>query len=167
MLYVAFWIYNPVTVGMSTRGSNDNIITTLVFATLYFVLKKQYILGGLMYGFSVHFKIYPIIYCIPLYFFIDCDRKAILEGRQSTWSLITTNIFTRNRIVFTLCSVLIFVSLTVGFYFKYEYEFLYEAYIYHLVRKDNRHNYSVYWYLIYQTFDLDSSKIMAILTFIP
>lgn len=40
MLYVAFWIYNPVTVGMSTRGSNDNIIALLVFASLYFLLKK-------------------------------------------------------------------------------------------------------------------------------
>ena len=40
MLYVAFWIYNPVTVGMSTRGSNDNIIALLVFASLYFLLKR-------------------------------------------------------------------------------------------------------------------------------
>jgi hypothetical protein len=40
ILYVAFWVYNPVTVGMSTRGSNDNIIATLVFATLYFLLKR-------------------------------------------------------------------------------------------------------------------------------
>ena len=40
ILYVAFWVYNPVTVGMSSRGSNDNIIATLVFATLYFLLKR-------------------------------------------------------------------------------------------------------------------------------
>jgi GPI mannosyltransferase 1 subunit M len=167
MLYVAFWIYNPVTVGMSTRGSNDNIIATLVFASLYFILKKQYVIGGLMYGFSVHFKIYPIIYCMPLYFFIDCDRKAILEGKKSFCSIIFTNFFTRNRIVFTLVSASFFIALTAGFYIKYEYEFLFEAYLYHFIRKDNRHNYSVYWYLIYQTFDMDSSKTMAILTFIP
>lgn len=40
MLYVAFWLYNPVTVGMSTRGSNDNIIALLVFATVYYLLNK-------------------------------------------------------------------------------------------------------------------------------
>ena len=36
--YVAFWLYNPITITMSTRGSNDNIITLLVFLTLYFLL---------------------------------------------------------------------------------------------------------------------------------
>ena len=167
MLYVAFWIYNPVTVGMSTRCSNDNIITTLVFATLYYVLKKQYVTAGIIYGLSVHFKIYPIIYCIPLYFFIDCDKKAILEGKRSTWSLLTTNPITTNRLRFTMASIGMFVALTGGFYLKYGQQFLDEAYLYHFTRKDNRHNYSVYWYLIYQTYDLASSNMMAILTFIP
>jgi phosphatidylinositol glycan class M len=37
-VYVGFWIYNPVTIMMSTRGSNDNIITLLVYATLYYLL---------------------------------------------------------------------------------------------------------------------------------
>ena len=36
--YVAFWLYNPVTIMMSTRGSNDNIITFLVFVTIYYLL---------------------------------------------------------------------------------------------------------------------------------
>ena len=149
-MYVAFWIYNPVTVGMSTRGSNDNIIALLVFATLYFLLKKQYVIGGLMYGLSVHFKIYPIVYSIPMYFFIDCDRKAILSGKKSVCSLIfNSNFVTWNRATFTLVSAGTFVSFTGLFYKIYGYEFLYEAYLYHFVRKDNRHNYSVYWSMIY------------------
>jgi hypothetical protein len=36
--YVAFWVYNPITIIMSTRGSNDNIIALLVFLTLYFII---------------------------------------------------------------------------------------------------------------------------------
>ena len=149
MLYVAFWLYNPVTVGMSTRGSNDNIIVTLVFASLYFLLNRQYVIGGIVYGLSVHFKIYPIIYCIPFYFFIDCDRKAILEGKKSLFQLLTTNFFTRNRIVFTIFSAGTFLGLTGLFYYIYGYDFIYEAYLYHFIRKDNRHNYSVYFYMIY------------------
>jgi len=148
MLYVAFWIYNPVTVGMSTRGSNDNIIALLVFASLYFLLKKQYVVAGLVYGLSVHFKIYPIIYCIPFYFYIDCDRKAILSNK-SLCSILFSNLFTKNRILFTLVSICTFVSLTYTFYYIYGYEFIYEAYLYHFIRKDNRHNYSVYFYSIY------------------
>lgn len=167
MLYVAFWIYNPVTVGMSTRGSNDNIIALLVFASLYFLLKKSYVTAGLVYGLSVHFKIYPIIYCIPFYFFIDCDRKAIIEGKKSICSLIFSKLFTKNRVVFTLVSASTFISLTGFFYYVYDYEFIYEAYLYHFIRKDNRHNYSVYFYMIYQMYDLQSSKLMAIMTFVP
>ena len=167
MLYVAFWIYNPVTVGMSTRGSNDNIIALLVFASLYFLLKRQYVSAGLVYGLSVHFKIYPIIYSIPFYLFIDCDRKAILSNKKSTCSIIFTNFFTKNRLIFGIVSALTFFSLTGLFYYVYGYEFIYEAYLYHFIRKDNRHNYSVYFYSIYQMYDLEASKLMAILTFIP
>ena len=74
MAYVAFWVYNPTVMIISCRGSNDNIITALVYITIYFFLRKQYIIAGLWYGLAVHFKIYPVIYCIPFFFFIDQDR---------------------------------------------------------------------------------------------
>ena len=74
-------LFNPMIGGMSTRGSNDNIITLLVFLTIYFIQKKWYVFGGILYGLSVHFKIYPIIYCFVFYFFIDMDRKLIAEGK--------------------------------------------------------------------------------------
>ncbi|XP_018579409.1 GPI mannosyltransferase 1 [Anoplophora glabripennis] len=41
--------------------------------------------------------------------------------------------------------------LTWTFYELYGHKFLYEAYIYHLVRKDTRHNFSLYFYLQYLT----------------
>jgi phosphatidylinositol glycan class M len=62
-------------------------------------------------------------------------------------------LFTKNRLVFTFVSASTFIGLTYYFYTVYGYEFLYEGYLYHLVRKDNRHNYSVYWYLIYHLYD--------------
>jgi len=168
MLYVAFWLYNPVTVGMSTRGSNDNIIALLVFATLYFLLNRQYFIGGFVYGLSIHFKMYPIIYCIPFYFFIDCDRKAILSGK-SLFSIIfnCNNFVTKNRLVFGFTTVFTLAAFTGLFYWIYGYQFLYESLLYHFERKDNRHNYSVYWYMIYQTYDIKSSIVMAFLMFIP
>ena len=75
--YVAFWAFNPLTVNLSTRGSNDNLISLLVFIAIYYLLKKQYVLSGIFYGLSVHFKIYPIIYSIALYLFIDADFALI------------------------------------------------------------------------------------------
>ena len=88
MIYVFFWLYNPMVAGMACRGSNDIIITLLVLLSLYLVLKQQYVIGGIFYGLSVHFKIYPIIYCFVLYFFIDMDRSMIAQGR--TFAAITS-----------------------------------------------------------------------------
>ena len=76
--YVSVWTFNPLILICTTRGSNDNIISLLVFIALYFILKRQYLLAGLFYGLSVHFKIYPIIYSIVFYLFIDCNKDLIL-----------------------------------------------------------------------------------------
>lgn len=145
--YVAFWLCNPLTINISTRGSNDIMISMLVFAALYFILKKQYVIAGVFFGLSVHFKLYPIIYSIVFYFFIDCNKELIRSGKKC--QALFTNFFTVNRIVFTLVSALTFIGLTAYFYHVYGYEFIYETYLYHFERKDNRHNYSVYWYMIY------------------
>ncbi len=119
MLYVAFWIYNPVTVGMSTRGSNDNIIVTLVFASIYFMLKRQYVTAGIIYGLSVHFKIYPIIYCFVFYFFIDCDRSLLAAGKPIAAITSKKGFFTRDRLVFTAASAGTFIGFTALFYVIY------------------------------------------------
>jgi phosphatidylinositol glycan class M len=145
--FVTFWVLDPLVMILSTRGSNDNMITLMVFIAAYYILKKQYIIAGFMYGLSVHFKIYPIIYSIVFYLFIDCDFSLIVKNRK--WDAFKTNFFTRNRLTFTAVSAGTFIGLTYLFYVIYGYEFLYETYLYHLVRKDNRHNFSVYWYLMY------------------
>eukprot|EP00825_Cyclidium_porcatum_P012259 TRINITY_DN16396_c0_g1_i1.p2 TRINITY_DN16396_c0_g1~~TRINITY_DN16396_c0_g1_i1.p2 ORF type:complete len:192 (+),score=18.08 TRINITY_DN16396_c0_g1_i1:558-1133(+) len=48
----------------------------------------------------------------------------------------------------------------------YGYIFLYETYLYHMIRKDNRHNFSIYFYYIYLNYD-EITKIQSILTFLP
>ena len=137
-------------VGMSIRGSNDNMIALLVLVTVLLLLKRQYVLAGLFYGLSIHFKIYPIIYCFVFYFYIDCDRKAIAMGKGKAGAICSKKGFiTWNRFKFTFMTVGSLVALTALYFFLYEWEFLNEAFIYHLTRRDNRHNESVYWYLIY------------------
>ena len=37
--YVGFWLLNPLIMTLSTRGSNDNMITLMLFAAIYFLLK--------------------------------------------------------------------------------------------------------------------------------
>jgi phosphatidylinositol glycan class M len=105
------------------------------------------------------------VYSIVFYFFIDCDVKLIEQGRR--WDAIKKNFFTKNRLFFTFVSASTFLGLTYYFYLVYGYEFLYETYFYHFVRKDNRHNFSIYYYLIYQMYDEPTSTLMAVLTFVP
>jgi phosphatidylinositol glycan class M len=164
-LYVAFCTFNPLTVNLSTRGSNDNIISLLVFISIYYLLKRQYVLSGIFYGLSVHFKIYPIIYAAALYLFIDADFKLIRAGRK--WDAFKASLFSRNKLVFTVVSAGTFLGLTYYFYTVYGYEFLYETYLYHFERKDHRHNFSIYFYMIYQVFDDPSSTTLAIASFLP
>ena len=76
-LFVSGLILNPLFFLMSTRGSNDQIIQALIFAAIWLLLRKRYVLAGFVYGFSIHFKIYPIIFSFVFYFFIDCDRDLI------------------------------------------------------------------------------------------
>ena len=54
-LYVAFVTFNPMIVGMSIRGSNDNMIALLVFISVFLLLKKRFFLAGFFYGLSIHF----------------------------------------------------------------------------------------------------------------
>ena len=168
MAYPALWVLSPLTIYMSTRGSNDNIIIILVFTTVFFMLRKWYVTAGIFYGLSIHFKIYPIIFCLAFYFFIDCDRSLIAKGGSPLKAIISKNgFFTRNRIVFTFFTIASLAGLTALFYRIYGWEFLYEANLYHLIRKDHRHNNSIYFYLIYQLFDEPKSTVMAILMLLP
>lgn len=167
-MFVSTLILNPFFFIMGCRGSNDQIIQALVYVSIYLVLKKWYNLGGICFGLAIHFKIYPIIFSFVFYFFIDCDRELIARGGNPYYAIVSKNgFFTWNRICFTFWTVLVFFGLTAAFYPVYGYEYLYEAYLYHFVRKDHRHNNSVYWYLIYQLFDEPNSTTIGILTFIP
>ena len=69
--------------------------------------------------------------------------------------------------MFTFATIFSLAAFTGVFYYIYGWEFLWEANLYHLTRKDHRHNYSVYWYLIYQVFDEQKSNILAVAMFQP
>jgi len=149
----ATWVLNPVILNVSSRGNADTLISLMVLMVLYHLAKGNILTAAIMYGTAAHFKIYPLIYSLPMYFFIDADRKG--------WTL-----FTKKRIMFALVSASVFVGLFLVFYAIYGWEFAFEGYFYHLIRKDNRHNFSIYFYYIYLNF-AGVSLIQSILTFLP
>ncbi len=149
----ATWVFNPIIFNVSSRGNADTLISLMVLVVIYYLAKGNIITAAIMFGTAAHFKIYPLVYALPMYFYIDADLKP--------WRL-----FTKKRLQFALISAGIFIGLFLTFYAIYGWEFAYEGYFYHLIRKDNRHNFSVYFYYIYLNF-AGVSPLQAILTFVP
>lgn len=149
--YTILWLLNPIVFNMSTRGSSDSIASLLILQTVWLLLTNNTSLAGVVYGFAVHFRIYPLIYSILFYLHIDTEKKTFI---------------TKNRLKFTLISSGVFLILGLLFYIVYGYEFLYETYLYHFLRKDNRHNFSVYFYPLYLTYT-NIGTFIGLLAFIP
>lgn len=149
VFYTLFWLFNPIAMNVSTRGNAESVIGALVVLTLYLVLvKRNVVLGGIVYGLAVHVKIYPIVYALALFLFVDSWSSQTLT--RSFWSFLSfRTFFNKQRITFALVTALTVAALTAVFYKLYGWTFLYETYLYHLVRKDNRHNFSVFFYHIY------------------
>ena len=51
--------------------------------------------------------------------------------------------------------------------YSYSREFLDETYLYHVVRKDHRHNFSIWFYYIYLTMEIPRGSFLWLLTFLP
>jgi phosphatidylinositol glycan class M len=50
---------------------------------------------------------------------------------------------------------------------RFGQEFLDNAYLYHIGRRDHRHNFSVYYYSIYLSFDQQVNRALGLVTFLP
>ena len=67
-------------------------------------------------------------------------------------------LFSSNRMII-MCSV--------SFYCSYGNEFLQEAYLYHFTRTDIKHNFSVYFYMLYVTSESLLSRLISLMAFLP
>jgi phosphatidylinositol glycan class M len=148
--YNLLWLLNPLVFNISTRGSSDSLSSLLILLTIYFIQKRDEYSAGLCFGLSVHFRIYPIIYSLIFYFWVE-PSKNFLHPR---------------RLKFALTSATVFLFLIFLFYQIYGFEFLFETYLFHFTRKDNRHNFSLYFYPLYLTYS-DNAKFVGLLAFIP
>jgi GPI mannosyltransferase 1 subunit M len=148
-------LYNPVTINVSTRGNAESVMSVLCLLTLLLHTNLSFFLSGLVFGLSVHFKIYPVCYALPLYFWCSSGRRLGLAELLSP---------TPQKAKFVAGAAISFLTLTAFFYLLYGQEFLQETYFYHLTRRDTQHNFSV-WFYILRIFE--KSPWEAILNFLP
>lgn len=149
---VFLWLYNPLTLVITTRGNADSLAVFFVTLTLDLLERDKVILAGLLHGVSVHFRLYPLMFSLPMFLSL-CKNNRFLPNR------------TQWKFIFSFASSII--TLTVTGYYLYGFKFLYESFLYHLVRKDTRHNFSVYFYLLYLSASKPLDLIQKILTFLP
>ena len=108
----SFWLLNPLPATVSSRGNAESIVAILVLGTLYYIMKQGLLnlcIAGLLYGFSVHMKIYPVTYALPIYLMLDSNYSGVKKGKTLCGFDVLPN---RHRIAFVLCSALSFISLT-------------------------------------------------------
>ena len=97
------WLFNPLPLTVSTRGNAESIMAVLVLTSIYFVLVKNVSMAAIFLAFSVHFKIFPIIYGWPLFLLVGDDvyisKKPVVHRTKVQHSLLG---FIRQTMAFLL-----------------------------------------------------------------
>lgn len=145
-LFLILWLFNPMTIAISTRGSFEPIITLLVLLAIYLLINDNLILSGLIYGLSIHVKLYPVIYAVTFYGYM-IQRKPYLITQSKPYYWLKTFSPTFSHIKFFLATLISALTSSYICYIYYGHEYLEQSFIYHMKRKDLQHNFSIYFYL--------------------
>lgn len=171
--YCCVWLFHPFSVNISTRGNADSFVVLLVMLSLLLMMHKKLVLSALTYGAAVHFRIYPIVYALAFLVFLnngdfrDAKAKKTPSIKSSLSFRVLIGQLNRDQLMFSLVSGGFFIFLGAVCYHLYGYDFLYEAYLYHFTRTDNRHNFSLYFYDLYLRYDTPSGFGVGLLAFLP
>lgn len=98
------WYLNPMIIAISTRGSSESIVLAQILAVLYLIRSNRVWAAAIIYGLSVHWRIYPIIYSVSLEFAL---LLIYYKSRKACWNWLT----------FPTLSFLIFALLTLGSFY--------------------------------------------------
>lgn len=137
-----FILFNPIVLNVSTRGNSDMLITFMSMFVLAKFHERKYFSAAAMLGFAIHFKIYPIIYALPLVLGLYVNSSI-----QPKWKRLV--VAGRDSVCLGVVCVVAFAIPTFLCYLAYGDQYIDEAFLYHVRREDHRHNFSPYWLLMY------------------
>jgi GPI mannosyltransferase 1 subunit M len=109
------WLFNPLTMVVSTRGNAESVMAVLVVGTLYLLKAGELfhiILSAVLYGLSVHMKIYPAVYAVALYMHINVRTNKGTTDTEDSVSWYRCIYPTFHSIIFGLTSFVTFMSIT-------------------------------------------------------
>ncbi len=154
-----WWLYNPLVAIISLRGNAESFVCFPIFIFLYFLKTNNVVLSAIFFGLACHIKIYPIIYAPTALIYINSASGSFTNRFKSICSL--------KSLKFFISSASTFFILLIVFYHLYDYQFIYESYLYHVIRKDTRHNFSIYFYPLYLAQGTSIESIISLSSFIP
>ncbi|XP_023171201.2 GPI mannosyltransferase 1 [Drosophila hydei] len=148
-----FWLYNPLTAVISTRGNADSLTSFFVILSVYLLIRAQHsniyqsliaLCTGLIHGFVIHLRLYPIVFSLTYY--LALSTSSVSKKPRGLLQILFPN---RQQIYLIIGTLIGLVSFTSTFYALYGWKYMYEAFFYHLIRKDVRHNFSLQFLLQY------------------
>ncbi|CAI0541584.1 unnamed protein product [Linum tenue] len=85
---VMVWLLNPFTFTIGTRGNCEPIVCAMILWILICLMNGKIIQAAVWYGLVVHFRIYPIIYSLPIILvlnprYIQLGKKPLLVNWKS------------------------------------------------------------------------------------
>ncbi len=102
LLSCATWLLNPLTATVSSRGNAESLLSFLVLCCLYLLLCRRTMLAGSLLGLAVHMKIFPVMYTLPMFLFIDGHYTGdVVTQRKRGW---VESLFSWERIKFSVVS---------------------------------------------------------------
>lgn len=145
------WLFHPLSINVSTRGSMESIVLVFLLGSLHALLSHRTAAAAALLAAAVHMKPYPAIY-IPAYLVCLDSSYAVIDNLSAPTlsdTKSTSRAVSTARLLFLLSFGAISLGLCALCYAWCGAPFLQQALLYHVSRADARHNFSAYFYAFY------------------
>lgn len=80
------WLLNPMALAISTRGNAESVICAVCLGVVYLLMVRKRVAAAIIFGFAVHFKLFPVIFAASFMFFLGLYHRSSSKKRSTTHS---------------------------------------------------------------------------------